>query len=208
MTSGNVRGASFIRCLGSCRDSLVRRWFSVEKPALASAACGDAIDVRMASKRGPTQASGTLFCLMLDLTLLTCWTFESVEASVRSMAWRFATCSSVIFSPIVEVGRPVLAGAGRCWWPVLGSVPVESRSGSNRLQCVIEYISTQDWQGRRERKNGARSEKRRREGIQIRSLADAIHANPKLDGGKQIPAADPQHQLQLQLRLQRILQLQ
>lgn len=42
-----------------------------------------------------------LFCLMPDLMLLICCTFASFEMSVRKMESRFATCSSVIFSPMV-----------------------------------------------------------------------------------------------------------
>lgn len=91
----------------------MRRWFSVEKPALTIAPCVELIDMRVASKRGMIHGSGTLFCLMPDLMLLILLTFTSIETSVRSVARRLATCSSLIFSPAIVEGRKLKATYGR-----------------------------------------------------------------------------------------------
>jgi hypothetical protein len=97
---GRVRAASLARYLGSWRDRRVMRWLSAVKPALTSTACWELEAVRSASKSGATQASGTLCCLMLDLTALTWLTLESVEESDRSAVCRSVTCFSVILSAI------------------------------------------------------------------------------------------------------------
>ena len=72
ITMGSVRAASLARNLGSCRDKRVRRWLSPVNPALTSTACCDEEAVRSASKRGATQLSGTLCCLIPDLMAVTC----------------------------------------------------------------------------------------------------------------------------------------
>lgn len=120
ITNGSVLAASLTICFGSCPDILVRRWLRVENPVLTSVAWDEFIVVRVASKREATQLSGTAFVLMLDLTLLIWRTFTSTEVSVRSMASKFATCSSVTFSPIFEV-------VGRFQWCLFRCVVSQSR---------------------------------------------------------------------------------
>lgn len=74
----------------------------VEKPALTSEACCDDIAVLVISNRLSTHPSGTLFCFMLDFALLIPCTLTSTEASDLIIASKSVTCSSVIFSPIME----------------------------------------------------------------------------------------------------------
>lgn len=83
-------------CVSFCSCSRLMKWLSVEKPVETRAAEVAAVQaMRMHSKIGAWQFSGTLLCLMLDLRVL-----KSVRRDWTSVEgfWRALSRSDVSFS--------------------------------------------------------------------------------------------------------------